>query len=72
MAFWRGTSGRVDSHTRRCAGGSRRGRSAGVVDDVGNLTEVIESDRDHVLEANGGQGGGFDGARKANVRLTEY
>ena len=56
---------------RRRAIGSRCRRSAGIVDDVSDLSEIVERDGDHVLEGNGRPSWRFDGARERHIRVAE-
>jgi hypothetical protein len=47
------------------------GGAAFVVDDVGDFAEVIEGYGDHVVEADAGCNGNFDGARERDVGVAE-
>ena len=45
--------------------------AAFVVDDVGDFAEVVEGDGDHVMEADAGRDGDFNGARQRDVGMAE-
>src|ERR1700726_2204216 len=48
-----------------------RGGAAGAVDDIADFAETAESDGDHVVKANVGGGGNFDGTAEHTVGLEE-
>ena len=50
---------------------SKRGGAADAIDDVADFALVIECDRDHVMKADVGVDGDFDGASEYDVRMTE-
>src|SRR5208283_3043439 len=45
--------------------------AAGIVDDVGDFSQIVERDRDHVMKANAGNARHFNGAGELDVGMAE-